>query len=85
MTPLSDLITEIDHWGEKTPDKIAHISGDRSLTFGALRQQSDALAQYLDKTLGADRSPVCGARAQATRDACCLSGHGENRARLCAD
>jgi D-alanine--poly(phosphoribitol) ligase subunit 1 len=53
-----DLLAQIDHWGATTPGRAAHISEDRTLTFGELRAQSDALAAHLAERLGSDRSPV---------------------------
>lgn len=53
-----NLIERIDHWGEVTPRKVAQVSGDRSLTYGALRTRSDSVASYLVRTLRNDGSPV---------------------------
>ena len=44
---LVNLIERIDHWAAVAPEAIAHISGDRTLTYGELRRRSDALASYL--------------------------------------
>ncbi|HEX8312400.1 MAG TPA: D-alanine--poly(phosphoribitol) ligase subunit DltA, partial [Chthoniobacteraceae bacterium] len=53
-----DLLDEIDRWGEVAPEHPAHISGDRVLTFGELRQRSDALAASLCASDGVSRAPV---------------------------
>jgi len=53
-----NLIERIDHWAAVAPDAIAHISGDRTLTFGALRRSSDTLAWYLAERFGDDRRPI---------------------------
>jgi D-alanine--poly(phosphoribitol) ligase subunit 1 len=53
-----DLIERIDHWGKVAPEKIAHVSGDRTLTYGALRSRSNALAAYLDAEFPSNRSPI---------------------------
>jgi D-alanine--poly(phosphoribitol) ligase subunit 1 len=53
-----NLIQRIDHWAAATPDAIAHVSGDRTLTYGELRRRSDAVAWYLTEHLAEDRSPV---------------------------
>jgi D-alanine--poly(phosphoribitol) ligase subunit 1 len=53
-----NLIEQIDHWATAAPNAIAHISGDRRLTYGELRRRSDALAAHLVKSLGEDRSPI---------------------------
>ena len=53
-----NLIDQIDHWALAVPNAIAHISGDKSLTYGELRRRSDALAAHLTKRFGDDRAPV---------------------------
>ena len=53
-----NLIEQIDHWALKAPKAIAHISGDRRLTYDELRRRSDALAGYLTDRFGADRAPI---------------------------
>ena len=53
-----DLIERIDHWGRETPERAAHISGDRTLTFGELLVRSDGLAAWIEGSLGANRGPV---------------------------
>jgi D-alanine--poly(phosphoribitol) ligase subunit 1 len=52
------LIERIDHWGQVAPERLAHISGDRSLTYGELARRSNNLASYLARTLPDDRCPV---------------------------
>ena len=53
-----NLIERIDHWATVSPDAIAHVSGDRKLTYGELCRRSDALASYLIQGLGEDRAPI---------------------------
>ena len=53
-----NLIGKIDHWALAAPNAIAHISGDRRLTYGELRRRSDALAAHLVKRFGNDRAPL---------------------------
>jgi D-alanine--poly(phosphoribitol) ligase subunit 1 len=53
-----NLIQRIDHWGAAAPEAIAHLSGDRTLTYAELRQRSDELASYLTKRLGDNRRPI---------------------------
>src|ERR1700744_1907491 len=53
-----DLLARIDQWGEISPAKAAHVSGDRILTYAELRSQSDALAAHLSTKLGDNRSPI---------------------------
>jgi D-alanine--poly(phosphoribitol) ligase subunit 1 len=53
-----NLIERIDRWGKLSPDAIAHVSEDRTLTYGELCRRSDALALYLAERFGNDRAPV---------------------------
>ena len=53
-----NLIARIDHWNAVAPDAVAHISGDRTLTYGQLCTRSHALAAYLTERFGDDRSPI---------------------------
>jgi D-alanine--poly(phosphoribitol) ligase subunit 1 len=53
-----NLIERIDRWAAVAPEAAAHISDGRTLTFGELRRQSDALACYLTERLGEDRRPI---------------------------
>jgi D-alanine--poly(phosphoribitol) ligase subunit 1 len=53
-----NLIQRIDHWAAAVPGAIAHLSGDRRLTYGELRQRSDGLASYLTERFGDDRRPI---------------------------
>ena len=53
-----DLIERIDRWGKVAPDRVAHSSGGRTLTYGDLLARSDALAAHLASTLHDDKSPV---------------------------
>jgi len=53
-----NLIEQIDRWALAAPSAIAHISGDQRLTYGELHRRSGALAAYLAKRFGDDRSPI---------------------------
>ena len=53
-----ELLAQIDHWGRETPDRTAHRSGARTLTFGELLARSDSLAGWLHAEFGEDRAPV---------------------------
>ena len=53
-----NLIHRIDHWAAARPERIAHVSGDRALTYGELRGRSDALASYLTEHFRDDRRPI---------------------------
>jgi D-alanine--poly(phosphoribitol) ligase subunit 1 len=52
-----EIIERIDRWGRMTPDRAAHHSGGRTLTYGELRRRSDALAARLAGSLP-EKSPV---------------------------
>lgn len=53
-----DIIDRIDRAAQDSPERIAYISGDRTLTYGELAQKSDALAGYFAETFPGDTSPV---------------------------
>ncbi len=53
-----DLIAQIDRWGHLTPDKAAHLSGERVLTYGELLTRSNTVAAWLDAELGESRAPI---------------------------
>jgi D-alanine--poly(phosphoribitol) ligase subunit 1 len=53
-----DLLERIEHWAAVAPERLAHVSGKRSLTYGELKRRSDALAAYLARTLPDRASPV---------------------------
>ena len=53
-----NLLERIDRWATLAPAAIAHISGERTLTYGELRTRSDALAAYLTRKFGDNRAPI---------------------------
>jgi D-alanine--poly(phosphoribitol) ligase subunit 1 len=53
-----NIIERIDHWARVAPDAVAHVNGDRSLTYGELCERSDGLAAYLTERFGHNRSPI---------------------------
>ncbi len=53
-----DLLERIDGWAAATPDRIAHVSGDQTLTYGKLRLGTDRVAAQLGRLLPADHSPI---------------------------
>jgi D-alanine--poly(phosphoribitol) ligase subunit 1 len=61
-----DLLDRIDRWGTTYPDRVAHVSGARVLTYRALVEQSNSLARHLGTSLPDTHSPVA------------LLGHKEN-------
>lgn len=54
----SHLLDRIARWVRETPDRPAHISGSRTMTYGELGARSDALAVWLDDELGDSRAPI---------------------------
>jgi D-alanine--poly(phosphoribitol) ligase subunit 1 len=52
------LLERIDHWATVAPDAIAHVSGDKRLSFGELAARSSALAAKLQERYGVNRSAV---------------------------
>jgi D-alanine--poly(phosphoribitol) ligase subunit 1 len=55
---MMDLIARIDQWGQAAPERLMHISGSHTLTYGELRRASDRIAAYLARTLPDDHSPI---------------------------
>ena len=53
-----NLIERIDRWAAVTPEATAHISDGRTLTYGELRRQSDALACYVTARFDDDQRPI---------------------------
>jgi D-alanine--poly(phosphoribitol) ligase subunit 1 len=53
-----DILDAIDRAARDFPGKIAHLSGIRTLTYRALKQDSDALAAYLTERFAGDKSPI---------------------------
>jgi D-alanine--poly(phosphoribitol) ligase subunit 1 len=53
-----NIAERIDRWARRAPARTAHVSGERRLSYAALRRGSDALAAHLARTLGGDGSPV---------------------------
>lgn len=53
-----DLIERIEPWSTTAPQRLAHISGARAVTYAELAQRADAVAAYLYDTLGSDRAPI---------------------------
>jgi D-alanine--poly(phosphoribitol) ligase subunit 1 len=52
------LVDRIERWAQAAPDRLAHVSAGRSLTYRELSRRSDALAAQLGRLLPRDRSPV---------------------------
>ncbi|MFN8411483.1 MAG: D-alanine--poly(phosphoribitol) ligase subunit DltA [Anaerolineales bacterium] len=52
------LIERIDSWSQTHPERIAHHSGETTLTYQQLTSQSNTLAQYLLNQFPNDTSPI---------------------------
>ena len=52
------LLERIDRWASLAPDRLAHVSEGRRLTYAELIRRSDALAAHLAETLPDDGAPV---------------------------
>ncbi len=52
------LLDRIARWAIESPDRIAQVSNDRTLTYGELHHRSNTLAAWLDRELGDRRVPV---------------------------
>jgi len=53
-----NLLERINHWSLVAPHAIAHVNGERTLTYGELAARSNAVAAYLRDYCGDDRTPV---------------------------
>ena len=53
-----EIFDAIDRAARDFPEKIAHLSGGRTLTYQALKQDSDALAAHFAECFPGDKSPV---------------------------
>ena len=53
-----DILDAIDRTARDSPEKIAHLSGGRTLTYQALKRDSDALAVHFTERFPGNKSPV---------------------------
>src|SRR5690349_8145814 len=53
-----DIIQKIDDWARIHPERVAHKSSGRTLTYRDLSVQSNKLADHLSRALPSDGSPV---------------------------
>lgn len=53
-----DLLERINHWENSAPDQPVHLSAGKRLTYGELRDRSNALARRILRTPSDDRRPV---------------------------
>lgn len=53
-----DLLEQIRSWGQRVPHRVAHSSGARTLSHGELLARSDALAEYLERSLPPSEAPI---------------------------
>ena len=55
---ITHLLDRIAHWAEAAPERVAHRSGERVLTYAELHRRSNALAAWIQAELADDRSPI---------------------------
>ncbi len=53
-----NIIETFSYWARVAPEAVAHVSGDRSLTYGELDERSGRLAGYLTERFADNRSPI---------------------------
>jgi D-alanine--poly(phosphoribitol) ligase subunit 1 len=53
-----DIACIVDDWGARTPERLAHVSAGRTMTYAELRGRSDAVAGHLLRSLPECGSPV---------------------------
>ncbi len=53
-----DVLERIDAACRRIPDRVAHRSEDRALTYAELHRRSDALAAGIARRLSGERSPI---------------------------
>lgn len=58
MSNSPHLLDRIDRWAQICPERLAHTSGGRSLSWGQLIAQSDALALWLETKLAQIPGPI---------------------------
>lgn len=58
MTHTLDVVARIDAWAERGGARLAHVSGQHTMSFAQLRDRSDRLAHALTQRLPDDRSPI---------------------------
>ena len=68
-----NLVERIDHWGRVSPDATAHVSDERTLTYGELCRRSDALAAHLAERFGDDRAQLVPSQCSAIANRKCQS------------
>lgn len=54
----AELLDRIGAWGRRAPTRVAHRSGTRSLTYAELIARSDALGDYLQRSLPEGEEPI---------------------------
>jgi len=55
---VTDIVARIDGWGRSRPDRVAHVSGGRTLTYAELWTGSNAVATAVAALVPGDRSPI---------------------------
>ncbi|MBV8720013.1 MAG: AMP-binding protein, partial [Chloroflexi bacterium] len=55
---MRDLLSCIDSWSQRAPERVAHVSPSGRLSYGELGRGSAAVAAVVQDALPDDRSPV---------------------------
>lgn len=71
MTILN-IIETIDRWGMKEPNRPVYIENNRTYTYGELKEDSDAIAAYLQKNIERSRPVVVYGELEYEMVACFL-------------
>ena len=58
LTGAQDFLDRVLDWGRLAPNRIAHVSSGRSISYGELVARARSFGAWLDQTLPADVSPV---------------------------
>jgi len=53
-----DIVARIDEWSHRHPERLAHVSGARSLSYRELKLRSDALAAHISGLQLEEGSPI---------------------------
>src|SRR5262245_605652 len=53
-----DIVARIDEWSYRHPERLAHVSGARALSYLELKGRSDSLAAHISGLHLEERSPI---------------------------
>lgn len=55
---MLNILRQIERWADQTPDQVCYVWRQERLTYGELKQKSDALSYWIDEVFGSDRAPI---------------------------